>query len=231
MSIFRASEAYYLIGRARSDKSQLSDAVKKYIRGKWLEKEKRFKPPVTAKQLTKGIVQEENAIKFYGQFIGQDLVKCDDSVEIEDYQFGGTCDIITDDTIMDIKCPWDASGFMEASLTKQYEWQLRAYMMLYDRPKSELVFCLMDIPDDLFEDEWRRFCWNNGIVDDSSLDAQEQRYELQMMYYYTLNQMYSEEERIKVYQVERDQKNEDLLKESLVMAMDYYESLTLNIKL
>ena len=64
MSIFRASEAYNLIGRARSDKSALSEAVKKYIRGKWLEKEKRFKPPVTAKQLTKGIVQEESAIKF-----------------------------------------------------------------------------------------------------------------------------------------------------------------------
>ena len=89
----------------------------------------------------------------------------------------------------------------------------------------------MDIPDDLFEDEWRRYCWNNGIVDDSNLDAQEQRYELQMMYYYTLNEMYTDEERIKVYNVDRDDDLEDHLKESLKLAMDYYESLTLNIKL
>ena len=234
MSIFRASETYNLIGRARSDKSALSDAVKKYIRSKWLEHNKAFRPPVTAKQLTKGILMELEAIDFYSHHIFADppLEKCEESKEIPELKFSGTCDINHDgQIIMDMKCPWDASGFMESDFNQKYEWQLRGYMMLYEVPKARLVYCLMDIPDDLFEDEWRRFCWNNNIVDDSTLEAQEQRALLESMYYYSNNPLYTDEERIKVYEIDRDPDLEDHLKESLKLALEYYESLTLNIPL
>lgn len=229
--IFRASEAWNLIGRARGNRGELSEAAKKYVRSKWLEVEKGFRPPVTAKQLQKGIWQEEGAIRMYGDHIEADLQKCDDTAMIEEFMFSGTCDVIHGDTIIDIKCPWDASSFMEGNLKKEYEWQLRAYMMLYEKPKAQLVYVLMDIPDKLFEDEWRRYCWNNEIIDDADDAAIQERQFLEGMYYYEQNPLYTPSERIKVYDLERDQEKEDLLKEGLLLGMEYYESLSLNIKL
>jgi hypothetical protein len=32
---------------------------------------------------------------------------------------------------------------------KGYEWQLRSYMMLWDKPYAEIAYCLVSTPDDL----------------------------------------------------------------------------------
>ena len=32
---------------------------------------------------------------------------------------------------------------------KGYEWQLRAYMMLWDKPRADIAYCLVSTPDDL----------------------------------------------------------------------------------
>ena len=74
--IFRASECYNLIGRARRKEPDLTDAGKKYVRKKWLEHEKLFRPPFRAKELVKGIAMEEDAMDFYSEFLGTPLVKC-----------------------------------------------------------------------------------------------------------------------------------------------------------
>ena len=54
---FRPSEVAVLIGRGRGTTSGLTKAAEKYIRTKWVEVEKGFKPEVSSKYLTKGIEQ------------------------------------------------------------------------------------------------------------------------------------------------------------------------------
>ena len=231
MSIFRASESYNLIGRKRGDKTQLSDSGKKYVRAKWLEHEKNFRIPVVSKQLTKGIVQEDVAIRMYGHLIGEGLSKNDDSCEIEDLQISGTCDVINGDTIIDIKCPYLLSGFMEANLSKQYEWQLRAYMMLYDKPKAQLVYVMTDMPDEIMEDEWRRYCWNGGIVDDSTPEAMAEYDRLSKMLNPSINPTVSFKERFRVYDIERSEDLEQELIYGLKIAMEYYEGISLTMQI
>lgn len=230
--IFRASESHNLVGKGRGTASGLTLAGEKYVRSKWLEHEKLFRIPVVSKQLTKGIVMEEEAIRMYGAFIGNEsLAKNEDTVEIEELQFGGTCDTINGDTIIDIKCPYMMSGFMEGDLSKQYEWQLRSYMMLYDKPKAQLVYVLMDMPEDLMQDEWRRYCWNAGILDDATPEAQQEYVRLEQMLNPTLNPAIKFRERFKVYDIERDEKQEELLKYGLKAAMEYYETITLDMQI
>ena len=228
---FRPSEVAVLIGRGRGTTSGLTKAAEKYIRTKWVEVEKGFKPEVSSKYLTKGIEQEGAAMEFYGKFIGAKLFKVINPQELPELSFSGTCDCAYGDTIIDFKCSWDPATFINAELTKEYEWQLRAYMMLYGRTRAELVYTLMDIPDHLFLDEWKKYCWQNGILDDSLPEAESKRAEMEAMYYYENNPRYRPEERIKVYAIERDAEQEDHLIQSLKMANEYYESLSLNMRI
>ena len=54
----------------------------------------------------------------------------------------GECDIFTGDTVIDIKSSWSLTTFpLLASMGENsgYEWQLRAYMMLWDCPSAALA--------------------------------------------------------------------------------------------
>jgi hypothetical protein len=64
----------------------------------------------------------------------------------------GEADIVDDDKIIDIKSSWCVTTFpvlAEQGEDKGYEWQGRAYMMLWDKPKFEIAYCLVSTPEDL----------------------------------------------------------------------------------
>ena len=70
----------------------------------------------------------------------------------------GECDIYTGNSIIDIKTSWDLSTFPATAAQAHdtgYEWQLRAYMHLWDCDSARLAFCLIDTPNELinFEQE------------------------------------------------------------------------------
>ena len=64
----------------------------------------------------------------------------------------GEADIVATHKIIDIKSSWCLTTFpvlAEQGEDKGYEWQLRAYMMLWDKPYAEIAYCLVSTPDDL----------------------------------------------------------------------------------
>ena len=64
----------------------------------------------------------------------------------------GEADIVDDDKIIDIKSSWCLTTFpvmADQGEDKGYEWQGRAYMMLWDKPKFEIAYCLVSTPEDL----------------------------------------------------------------------------------
>jgi hypothetical protein len=70
----------------------------------------------------------------------------------------GEADIVAPDSIIDIKSSWSLSTFPVLSSQgedKTYEWQLRAYMMLWDLDQAQIAYCLVNTPDHLvgFEDK------------------------------------------------------------------------------
>jgi hypothetical protein len=71
----------------------------------------------------------------------------------------GLPDIITDEAIIDIKTSWSLETFpaLEED-ADSYEWQVRGYMYLFDKPKALVVFCMIDTDDDLLSD------WDNREI-------------------------------------------------------------------
>jgi hypothetical protein len=63
----------------------------------------------------------------------------------------GECDILTNEKIIDIKTSWSLDTFPELPEdidSKEYEFQGRAYMMLYERHEFELVYCMVSTWDE-----------------------------------------------------------------------------------
>jgi hypothetical protein len=64
----------------------------------------------------------------------------------------GEADIVTDDSIIDVKSSWSLATFPVLSKQgedKGYEMQLRAYMWLWDKPKASIAYCMITTPEDL----------------------------------------------------------------------------------
>lgn len=97
--------------------------------------------------IRKGILLEQASLDLYNRVTGKNLTLCTESRH-NDWLIG-RCDVIDGDTIIDLKTCWSADTFR----TRRYEWQLRGYMMLYDKPKACTVTVLIDTPPELIGDE------------------------------------------------------------------------------
>lgn len=103
-----------------------------------------FKNQITSKYLEKGITHEHDSIELLNKVRIDNYTK---HTGRESRMFlSGECDILTDDTLIDIKTSWSWATWPATpseGYNKAYEWQLQAYMFLYDRPKAELVYCMV----------------------------------------------------------------------------------------
>ena len=122
---------------------------------------------VKSKYLEKGILNESGAIELVNELYQVNFKKND--IRLSNEFLTGECDVDYSDCIADIKCSWDIFTFYEAMTKdiKDYEWQLRGYMELYDKPKAQLYYCLTDMDDmqllKILERENAK--WNDDLPD------------------------------------------------------------------
>ena len=150
----RSSALGKIMTNPRSKKETLSAGCKTYI--KELVKEDLFgyKSTIDSKYLTKGIDLEDASIDLYNEVHGTLYLK--NTERLENEFITGECDINAEDKIIDIKSSWSLETFPASPddvNNKDYEWQLRGYMMLYNKPKAELAYCMVSTPDYLLK-EW-----------------------------------------------------------------------------
>jgi hypothetical protein len=175
----------------------LSETAKTYIRSLAKEDFYGYTSEIENKYLTKGINQELESIELLNAVRFEDYTK--NSERITTDLLTGECDIITDDTIIDIKTSWSLETFPATSdeaHDKDYEWQLRGYMMLYNRPKAELVFCMVTTDPELLN------AWDNKTIHE--VDHIEPRFRVTSVKY------------------ERDEALEGQMLEKLKAAQEYY---------
>ena len=106
---------------------------------------------------------EDTSIDLYNEVHGTLYLK--NTERLENEFITGECDINAEDKIIDIKSSWSLETFPaspEDVNNKDYEWQLRGYMMLYNKPKAELAYCMVSTPDYLLK-EWDN--WDIHKVD------------------------------------------------------------------
>lgn len=147
---FRASSLGKLMTKSRSKSDALSQTAKSYIEQLAKESFFQYRTEINSKYIDKGQQQEHDSIELlnivrqesYSKHIGR----------VENEYLTGECDILADDRIIDVKTSWSIDTWPALSQDAQnsdYEWQMRAYMMLYDRNMAEVIHCLVTTDTDL----------------------------------------------------------------------------------
>lgn len=152
----RASGLFNLMTDPRSKSEVLSEGAKTYLDKCAKELFYDYTTEAGSKETAKGLEVEDQAIELFNSVFFTDHKKNAERRET-DY-LTGECDIFTGSEIIDIKSSWSIATFpatVRAGDKKEYEWQARAYMHLWDVPRATIAYCLVDTPDHLvgYEDE------------------------------------------------------------------------------
>jgi hypothetical protein len=196
---FRASSLGKLMTSARSKSEVLSQTAKSHIEQLAKENFFNYRNQISSRYIDKGQQQEQDSIELLNTVRMESYTKHIGRIS-NDY-LTGECDIITSDTIIDIKTSWSIDtwpALPQDGVNSDYEWQMRAYMMLYDRPQAEVIYCLVTTDPDLL----------------SSFDNHE------------LHQVdhIPADKRITVLQYDRDILVEAEIMERLAICSEYYEN-------
>lgn len=152
---FRASQLGKLMTSSRTKGEALSQTAKSYIIQKAKEDFYDYRTELTNKYILKGIHQEQDSIDLLNAVRFENYIKYKDH-RAENEWLTGSCDIITEELIIDIKTSWSLETFPATSYElkdlNDYEWQGRAYMWLYDRPMFELCYVMVSTADDILSD-------------------------------------------------------------------------------
>jgi hypothetical protein len=204
----------------RSKSEVLSQTAKSYIEDLFNELEFGYRKEFSSRYTDKGLEMEDEAIQFASeQFDWEFVVK--NTERFTNNYITGEPDINTDNLLADIKCSWslDTYPMFEVDLkNKDYYWQLQGYMWLTGKAEAELVYCLMNTPLQIVEDEVRRAHWKAGLIDED-IDL---RHEVQTKHNYD---NIPSKLRVKRYIVERDEKAIEKIIEKVEIAREYYKML------
>jgi hypothetical protein len=218
--IVRCSSLGKLMIEPRSKSEVLSQTAKSYIEDLFNELEFGYRKEFSSRYTDKGLEMEDEAIQFASEQFDWEFVVKNTERFTNDY-ITGEPDINTDSLLADIKCSWslDTYPMFEAEMkNKDYYWQLQGYMWLTGKTQAELVYCLMNTPLQIVEDEVRRAHWKAGLIDED-IDL---RYEVQTKHNYD---NIPSKLRVKRYIVERDEKAIEKIIEKVEIAREYYKML------
>lgn len=150
----RCSSLSKIMTEPKSKDEVLSVGAKTYVEELAKQFVYNFEKEVTAKEMEKGLIVEQQCIDLLNEVLFTQFVKNTER-RTNDW-LTGECDIFTGRKIHDIKAPWSLATFpatVFAGRDKDYEWQLRGYMMLWDVDESEIDYCLVSTPDELIRFE------------------------------------------------------------------------------
>lgn len=173
------------------------------------------------KYVEKGLMVEHLGIEMLSAQQGIDLVKNEEYFSNDYIQ--GQPDVIHNGIVFDIKSSWDIFSFpfFETELPNtDYWWQLQAYMAITGLTQSSIVYCLINTPQPLIDQELKKLYYQSGgTASDWSPEA-----------YADLGKNYRfddvlESERIKEFSVEFDATAADRIKERVLMCRDYIKTL------
>jgi hypothetical protein len=218
--IVRCSSLGKLMIEPRTKSEVLSQTAKSYIEDLFNELEFGYRKEFSSRYTDKGLEMEDEAIQFASEQFDWEFVVKNTERFTNDY-ITGEPDINTDNLLADIKCSWslDTYPMFEADLkNKDYYWQLQGYMWLTGKTEAELVYCLMNTPLQIVEDEVRRAHWKAGLIDED-IDL---RHEVQLKHNYD---NIPSKLRVKRYIVERDEKAIEKIIEKVEIAREYYKML------
>lgn len=135
----------------------LSAGAKSYVEAQAKQFVYQFEPEFSSRETDKGTIVEAQSIELYNSVFFTDHKK---NTERRTNEFlTGEPDIVClrSRKVKDIKSPWSLATFpatRSAGENSLYEWQLRAYMMLWPEvDMGELAYCMVPTPEELIGNE------------------------------------------------------------------------------
>jgi hypothetical protein len=186
-----------LMTTPKSKGENLSQGAKTYIRQVAKQDFFGYRVELDNKYINKGKEQEQDSIDLLNSVRFTNYKK--NEIRIADGYLTGECDILSDDRVIDVKTSWNLETWPATpgeAHDNDYEWQGRAYLMLYEREIFELVFCMVTTKDE-FINQWEQ-------IDLHRVDH------------------IAPEKRITSVIYERDLEKEELIREKLIFANEYY---------
>lgn len=148
------------------NKDPLGETCKGHLMECWIKERYGREKKFSNKYTEKGTEQEEDSISLYA--LQKKSAYFKNNKTFSNDWITGTPDIITKDTIIDIKTSWSIHTFyavLSKPVDKGYELQLQAYMELTNRDNAKLVYCLVNTPDKLINDAKRKLAWEMMVID------------------------------------------------------------------
>lgn len=227
--IARASSMGDLMTNPRSKTEILSATAKTAVQKAVLFDKYGIIDEISSKPTDKGIQLEPEAIESAGLVLGWFDVEPTKKRMINDF-FTGEPDVLTPTLLADIKCsysgltfPW----FNDEIPTDGYFYQLQVYMNLSGHKTAELVYVLLDTPEQMVLDEINRKVWkmlpdprySNFSQNEIELMADEQVRRLHNFAHIPI------EKRVKKYRVDYDESVIKSMKDRVTLCREYYDSI------
>ena len=204
----------------RSKSEILSQTAKTYVEEQVLLAKYGIVKTFNSRYTDKGNLVEDESIKLASEVLELGFILKNDEHFTNDW-VTGTPDVNTANYVLDVKSSWDATTFPFFATeipNKDYYYQLQGYMWLTGKQKSLLVYCLVNTPLDMVQDEIRRAHWNANLLEESLdlIDEVQKRHNFDHI---------PDNRRVKVFEVERDDEVIEQIKERVELCREYYETL------
>ncbi len=151
---------YFELGAQKKAKPELSKTAKTYLEELHRAEFYGRTNHIESAYIDKGLQVESKSITLYSEFTNQ-FFKSNKERKSNDYICGVT-DFVPTDKIREIKSSFSLNSFpmYDTKPTNQdYIWQCQSYMWLHGLNQAELIYCLVDTPYKIIDDELRRLDW------------------------------------------------------------------------
>jgi hypothetical protein len=163
--------------KAEKEAGNLSETTKTYLIDVFVQEVYGRSNDISSKYIAKGLAVEEDSITLYSR-VKKTFFKKNEERLFNEY-LKGTPDLYTGleitaaDVVIDIKSSWDVFTYYRTKakdINSDYYWQLQGYMCLTGAYTAKLVYCLVDTPELLINDEKRKLMYKMGAATDENED-------------------------------------------------------------
>lgn len=217
--LFHCSGLANLMVKSKTKDDPLSQTTKSYLRDIFIQEVYKRKKYTDSKYTKKGTMVEPDTMDLVKTVTGKTYFKNNKTLANE--WITGTPDIITLESIKDVKSSWDLWTFAEVTEKKardDYYYQLLGYMWLSGLTRAELMYGLVNTPEFMVEDELKKIYLLNRLVGDFDVEK------------YKPNYIFDDipaKERLKTFILEYDQLVIDAIKTQIEYSRAYLGSLSL----
>jgi hypothetical protein len=211
--------------KAKTDKEagNLSETAKSLVLEMYLYNKYGYKERIMTDAMYKGLLCEQDSMKLVQDVLGGEF-RMKNKANLTNKFISGTPDVILkkEEVVEDIKTSENLRTFYNAEITKDYDIQLQGYMMLTGLEKARLIYCLLPTPFEQITNAKKKVyyqfdCNENNTDYIEICDQIDHNNDLILKI--------PKNERVKVFEINRNDEIIDTIKTKVEKARQYYLGL------